>query len=56
MSDILLVLGISSFTHYFGIFTFHTVHYWSLLFFLFTVDFFFTSWSNKLKEKDNKKE
>ena len=57
MSDIILVLGIATFLHYFGIFTFHSVHYWSLLFLLFSVDWFFESWNKRLEEpKDKEKE
>ena len=56
MSDVFLVLGLATFLHYFGIFTFHTQHYWSLLFLLAAVDFFFESWRKNLKEKPNKGE
>jgi len=56
MSDVFLVLGLATFLHYFGIFTFHTQHYWSLLFLLAAVDFFFETWRKNLKEKSNKGE
>lgn len=50
MADILLVLGIATFLHYFGIFTFHSIHYWVLLFLLSTIEFFFYSYRDKIKE------
>jgi len=56
MADIILVLGIATFFHYFGIFTFRSEHYWSLLFLFFSVGFFFSYWENKLGNNKNKGE
>ena len=54
MADILLILGIATFLHYFGIFTFHTEHYWSLIFLFFSIGFFFSYWESKLNGGKNK--
>lgn len=35
---IILTLGFATFLHYFNIFTFHTEHYWTLLFILSSLE------------------
>ena len=51
---LILVLAIASFTHYFGIFTFHAIHYISLWFLLFAISFYVSYWIGKLNENKKK--
>ena len=54
MVELILVLAIASFTHYFGIFTFHAIHFVSLWFLLFAVSFYVSYWVNKLNGNQKK--
>lgn len=54
MADTIFILGLASFLHYFDIFTFHSAHYLSLFFFLFSIGFFISAWKRMFETGEDK--
>lgn len=54
MVELILVFAIASFTHYFGIFTFHAIHYITLWFLFVSIGFYVSYWIGKINGNTKK--